>query len=464
MDQTIKMIPLAQIFAHPENPRRDVGDVTELAESIKTNGILQNLTVIPGHRMTKAEFDAYCDETKTLPLERPWTEDGYTVVIGHRRLAAAKLAGMDAAPCVVTEMDHKTQISTMLLENMQRADLTIPEQAAGMQMMIDLGATVAEICEKTGYGESTVRRRLQVASLDRALLDKSWAAGGCTLEEYCRIAQIKSAKERENVLAAVGTNNFAWKLNAAIREQEEAAGLKCLKPLLKKTGILKYSGKEASPQWNSGKWDRLAELRTREFADGAEEPDWPKDLKDVCWHEYGGVVYLLRPAKKAAQKKKSAKEKSADERRAALKKLNAQAQESRQTFIYGFSNYKKYEAILREELLLAVIRRRNCGISYEALWKIVEKPPQPYSSPDDEALETALRETPAKLAILIYGMYDDDKINCTGYSEGATLPPYRKNVRLEEIYRFLERLGYVMSDPERQLLDGTHPLYGGEKK
>lgn len=469
MDAEIRYLAINELYPHPENPRKDVGDVTELAESIRANGVMQNLTVVPGHRLTDAEWtemhDRYekePDETLRERLNKGRSPAGYTVVIGHRRLAAARIAGLTAVPCVVTDMDHKTQIATMLLENMQRADLTIPEQAAGMQMMIDLGATVAEICAKTGYGESTVRRRLQVASLDRRLLDQSWEAGGCTLEEYCRIATIRSVKERENVLKAVGTNNFAWKLNAAIREQEEAAGLRSLKPLLKAAGIPKYSGSEVSPQWNNGRWSRLAELHTREFADGKKEPELPKDLKDVCWHEYGGVVYLLRPAKKAAQKKKSAKEQQADERRAALKKLNALAQESRRNFIHHFSSYKKYEGVLREELLRAVIRRHNCGVSYKALWMIVEEPPQTYTAPADEALETALRETPAKLAILIYGMYDDDKVNCTGYSEGTTLPPYRKNARLEDVYRFLERLGYETSDEERQMLDGTHPLYGEE--
>lgn len=62
-------LPVSKLFPHPDNPRKDNGDLTELAESIKANGVLQNLTVVP-------------------------KEDGsYTVIIGHRRLAAAKLAG-----------------------------------------------------------------------------------------------------------------------------------------------------------------------------------------------------------------------------------------------------------------------------------------------------------------------------------------------------------------------------------
>lgn len=43
----IKYIPVSKLWRHPDNPRKDLGDVTELAESIKVNGVLQNLTVVP---------------------------------------------------------------------------------------------------------------------------------------------------------------------------------------------------------------------------------------------------------------------------------------------------------------------------------------------------------------------------------------------------------------------------------
>ena len=47
--EELKQIALNEIHPHPQNPRRDLGDVSELTESIKKNGIMQNLTVIPGH-------------------------------------------------------------------------------------------------------------------------------------------------------------------------------------------------------------------------------------------------------------------------------------------------------------------------------------------------------------------------------------------------------------------------------
>ena len=115
------MVPVTNIYPHPDNPRKELGDLQELSSSIKANGVLQNLTIVP--------------------IEG---RDGeYTAIIGHRRLAAAKLAGLRTVPCVVAEMDYKTQLHTMLTENMQRSDLTVYEQAEGFQMMLDLGAETA---------------------------------------------------------------------------------------------------------------------------------------------------------------------------------------------------------------------------------------------------------------------------------------------------------------------------------
>jgi ParB family chromosome partitioning protein len=106
----LQMIQVEKLYPHPDNPRKVIGDVTELAESIKANGILQNLTVVPNN-------DDWDDKSD------------FTVVIGHRRLAAAKQAGLTELPCAVVEMTEKEQLSTMLTENMQRSDLTVYEEA-----------------------------------------------------------------------------------------------------------------------------------------------------------------------------------------------------------------------------------------------------------------------------------------------------------------------------------------------
>lgn len=189
-------LPIEKLHPHPDNPRKDVGDVTELAESIKKNGVLQNLTVVPD--------------------DGSW--ENFTVIIGHRRLAAAKLAGISELPCVIIEMNEKEQMSTMLTENMQRTDLTVYEQGQGFQMLIDLGDSISDIAEKTAFSESTIRRRLKLTELDEEAFRESQTRQP-SLEDYEKLNVIKDINKRNELLSQIGTKNFENALTSAKQEQ-----------------------------------------------------------------------------------------------------------------------------------------------------------------------------------------------------------------------------------------------------
>ena len=159
----IVMINMLNLTHHPENPRKNIGDITELTESIKKNGIMQNLTVIPATPKAK---DYYCDD-EVADYEKDPNKHMYRVIIGNRRMEAAKAAGVKELPCrIVTRITFKTQLGIMLEENMQRTDLTIREQAEGFQLMLDLGETIETIEKKTGFKETTIRHRLNIAKLN----------------------------------------------------------------------------------------------------------------------------------------------------------------------------------------------------------------------------------------------------------------------------------------------------------
>lgn len=155
MNTNVTMIPVAQLHPHPDNPRKDLGDITELTASIKANGVLQNLTVVP-RANPDVNYEELCRQYYADPTEENRTKlnqfrstDGYTVIIGHRRLAAAKAAGLMELPCIVVEdMTLEEQISTMMTENMQRSDLTVYEEAEGFQMMMDFGNSVEQVADK----------------------------------------------------------------------------------------------------------------------------------------------------------------------------------------------------------------------------------------------------------------------------------------------------------------------------
>ena len=89
---TLMNISVNKLHPHPDNPRKDIGDISELTESIKKNGIMQNLTVIPYDALEKAPDEQTDINKLTMSSE-------YYVLIGHRRLSAAKNARIDTVPC-----------------------------------------------------------------------------------------------------------------------------------------------------------------------------------------------------------------------------------------------------------------------------------------------------------------------------------------------------------------------------
>lgn len=438
----ITFIRTAEIYPHPDNPRRDVGDVTELADSIRAMGVLQNLTVVPGHRTNKSGR----------------ADDGYTVIIGHRRLAAAKKAGLETVPCVIAEMDEKEQLATMLLENMQRADLTIPEQAFGMQMMMNLGSSADEIAEKTGLSGSTVQRRLKVATLPEK--EALAAQASLTLDDYIKIAGLRDPKEQKKVLNAAGTANFGWTMSAAISAQNIKDGLKILKARMKELRIPQYDGKDGSPQYSS-KYERVASCAIDSCTKDASALNVPKHTSELQWFSDGRWFHLIKK-RKETKNEKSAAEKKADKTRQALRDWGEQAYKSRLAFVTAFHREHTYAAELHDELVKAVCRRAGCGCDYDLLWKVSEGEARPYYRPASADLIDGIREKGEKIALLIYALYSDTKSSLPvemGY--GDDMPKHKPREPYSQVYEFLARIGYEISDEEQMMLDGNHPLLVG---
>ena len=218
-------IPVEEIYPHPDNPRKDIGDITELTASVKKNGIMQNLTVIEGHHIAK----------------EGWSNEGYTLLIGHRRFAAAKAAGLRKVPCkIVRDCDHKEQIAIMLEENMQRNDLTIYEQAQSFQLMLDLGETPQSLAQKTGFSESTIYHRVNLAKLDQNILKEKEQDDSfqITLKDMYELEKIKDVKKRNEILAgATNSENLRWKCINAAKEEKKAENWKKVEQALVDAGI-----------------------------------------------------------------------------------------------------------------------------------------------------------------------------------------------------------------------------------
>lgn len=185
----IKLINTSLIDPHPDNPRKQIGDVTDLAASIKTNGLLTPLSVVPnGER--------------------------YRVIAGHRRLAACKQAGIRAVPCFVLQLDPLQQLEAMVTENCQREQLTVLEEADAIQGMLDLGATTAAVAHRLGRSADYVRDRVKAASIKADVRKTRDDFDQLTIGQLMAIARYDGQPDRQERLAhAAGTSNFDYILH-----------------------------------------------------------------------------------------------------------------------------------------------------------------------------------------------------------------------------------------------------------
>lgn len=435
----ITNIEVTKLLQHPDNPRKNIGDVTELAESIKARGILQNLTVVPA-------------------------ENGlYTVVIGHRRLAAAKQAGLTEVPCAVVDMDYKTQLSTMLLENMQRSDLTVYEQAQGMQMMFDLGVPVAEIVEKTGFAETTVRKRLKIAALPTEQMQQAVERGG-KLEDYVQIADIKDEEKRRELLKVVGTRDFEFNLTRAKKRQVEAEKTPLVKAELKSIGA-----KAVKNQIYSSAYEWIERCEIADWKEGTFKK--PKNKEELFWEISYGTAYLMRKKVKVPKKKekKSECEQRIDSANRELKRLTETAYECRVNFIRSFTAIEKH----KETIIKWLVMFAGCDITDYYTYN------RAYINSEIGADEKAhyvdapkwrqfIAEDKRAPIVVAYALAGGD--NCNGYynngwyasNNNKRAPQHKENQSLDRIYEFLCDLGYEMSETELQLQSGEHELLKGE--
>lgn len=425
MENKIMMIKIERLHPHPKNPRKNIGDVTELAESIKKSGILQNLTVVP-----------YVSE-----LTGEGAENEYTVIIGHRRMAAAKQAGFTELPCAIKEMTAAEQLATMLAENVQRNDLTPFEQAEGIQMMFDIGETVADVVKKTGLSESTVRRRSKLLEMDMDKL-RATEGRGATLADYERLNQIKDIKKRNELLEDIGTNNFENNLSRALTDQRRAENKKALEDLLG-TFAEKVTSHPSGYDWVKS-WDYTADEIKVDIPDDAKAGEYvyyPNSYAMALYKKRSEKKKVLSKEEQEEQRIRREKDDREMERRNKVKELARRAYELRKKFIEEFNPTAKdsdnIKRFVREMAAFGNVYGRSI-LDDESLF--------------DDNLDKSMLE-------VAYWLSGDSEFEYIQTWNGR----HTESEETDKLYECLERLGYQMSDDEKKLQDGSHEFFEGEE-
>jgi len=144
-ERRLASVATRDVFPDPANPREDVGDVSELAASMRSVGMLQ-------------------------PIVVRRTGSGRLVVLaGHRRLAAAQMLKWPHVQVVINgDLPPDQALVAMLVENGQRAGLDPIEEARAYRRILDEGHTWPELARMVGRSEFTIAKRMQLLSLPEA--------------------------------------------------------------------------------------------------------------------------------------------------------------------------------------------------------------------------------------------------------------------------------------------------------
>jgi ParB family chromosome partitioning protein len=226
--EIIDRLPLSAIAPAPDNPRRDLGDVDQLAQSMSELGVLQPLIVTP-------------------------RDGGYMAVVGHRRLAAAKKAGLETVPAIVRNYDEPQRRKAMLIENCQREDLTALEEARAYRGLVELGLSQRAIASDVGVNQSHISKRIALLELP-GNVQKALDAGGITIDDARELLKLKDHPNRLGA-AFSRRGKQGWELDELVEQQldelETEHKMAASKAKLKNSGgkVVEYH----KNQW--GNWD-----------------------------------------------------------------------------------------------------------------------------------------------------------------------------------------------------------------
>ena len=171
------MIPLSMIEPNAEQPRTNMGNIEELAASIREKGVLQPILV------------------------RNVGSNQYEIISGERRFRAASLAGLDEIPAIELEADDKETLEVALIENIQRKDLTAFEEAEGFLLLQQkFGYTHEKISQVIGKSRTTITETLAINDIPDRIRAMCREAGIANKSVLVQVARAGSEDAMEKVV------------------------------------------------------------------------------------------------------------------------------------------------------------------------------------------------------------------------------------------------------------------------
>jgi ParB family chromosome partitioning protein len=197
-----RMIPIEKIRPNPDQPRKFVGDVTELSNSIREKGVLEPLLV------------------RYVPRE-----DTFYIISGERRYHASQAAGLHELPCIEKIADDAETLEIALIENLQRKDLTPFEEADGLQRLADHFAyTHDDISKKIGRARSSVTESMSLRVIPEEVRRACVENGIVSKSLLLQVARQPNEKKMHEMVQRIATGGLTRdEARRARREETEPA-------------------------------------------------------------------------------------------------------------------------------------------------------------------------------------------------------------------------------------------------
>ena len=176
-----RMIPVEQIRPNPDQPRKAIGDLRDLTDSVREKGVLEPLLV------------------RFVPRE-----DCYYIISGERRYHAARAAGLREIPCIEKTADDAETLEIGLIENLQRKDLTAFEEADGLhRLATQFEYTHEDVARKIGRARSSVTETLSLRNIPEALRKRCIERGIASKSLLLQIARQPTEKKMVEMLQRI---------------------------------------------------------------------------------------------------------------------------------------------------------------------------------------------------------------------------------------------------------------------
>jgi ParB family chromosome partitioning protein len=167
----IRMIPLDHIDPNPHQARSELGNIRELMDSIRNKGVLEPILVrARGNR--------------------------FEIIAGERRFVASKNLGLKDIPAIEMDVEENEAMEIALIENLQRKDLDLFEEADGLQALIDLYSyNHQQVSDKIGKARSTITEILSIAKIPPSVRDLIKTAGFFSRGTIIEVAKQKTDED-----------------------------------------------------------------------------------------------------------------------------------------------------------------------------------------------------------------------------------------------------------------------------